>query len=155
MNNNKNQIIKFFVWMRNGIAFCTTWLLFILVVYCNISNQQQVSINTLTKMLIFIIGSVFLFNIFFTKIFIKKRTFTQRLTLFMVSYSIFECLNFYWFGLFEGKGNLIQWLLFIGIIISLYFFCIVIYQRYSKKQGKIYTQALIKYQQQRRKANEK
>lgn len=52
-------------------------------------------------------------------------------------------------------GTFIQWLVFIGIICVLYFICIAIYQRYSNKQGEIYTQALIKYQQQRRNVNGK
>lgn len=52
-------------------------------------------------------------------------------------------------------GTFIQWLVFIGIICVFYFICIAIYQRYSNKQGEIYTQALIKYQQQRRNVNGK
>lgn len=54
----------------------------------------------------------------------------------------------------DGR-TFIQWLVFIGIICVLYFICIAIYQRYSNKQGEIYTQALIKYQQQRRNVNGK
>ena len=131
MKNNKNDIIKFFVWMRNGIAFCTTWLLIIWI------------------------GGVLIFNILFTKVFIKNWTFTKRLTCFMVLLSLYECLNFYWMGFFSGIGTFIQWLVFIGIICVLYFICIAIYQRYSNKQGEIYTQALIKYQQQRRNVNGK
>ena len=57
MKNNKN-IIKFFVWMRNGIAFCMTWLLIIWIAYCHISNQQQISVSMLTKLLFFVIGGV-------------------------------------------------------------------------------------------------
>ena len=67
MKNNKNDIIKFFVWMRNGIAFCTTWLLIIWIAYCHISNQQQISVSMLTKLLFFVIGGVLIFNILFTK----------------------------------------------------------------------------------------
>ena len=69
MKNNKNDIIKFFVWMRNGIAFCTTWLLIIWIAYCHISNQQQISVSMLTKLLFFVIGGVSIFNILFTKVF--------------------------------------------------------------------------------------
>ena len=155
MKNNKNDIIKFFVWMRNGIAFCTTWLLIIGIVYCHISNQQQISVSMLTKLLFFVIGGVSIFNILFTKVIIKNWTFTKRLTCFMVLFSLYECLNFYWIGFFSGTGTFIQWLVFIGIVCVLYSICIAIYQWYSNKQGEIYTQALMKYQQQRRKANGK
>lgn len=85
----------------------------------------------------------------------KNWAFTKRLTRFMVLFSLYECLNFYWIGFFSGIGTFIQWLVFIGIICVLYFICIAIYQWYSNKQGEIYTQALVKYQQQRRKANGK
>lgn len=155
MKNNKNNFIKFFVWMRNGIAFCTTWLLIIWIAYCHISNRQQISVSMLTKLLFFVIGGVSIFNILFTKVFIKNWTFTKRLTCFMVLFSLYECLNFYWVGFFSGIGTFIQWLVFIGIICVLYFICIAIYQWYSNKQGEIYTQALMKYQQQRKKANGK
>ena len=120
-----------------------------------ISNQQQISVSILTKLLFFVIGGVLIFNILFTKVFIKNWTFTKRLTCFMVLLSLYECLNFYWMGFFSGIGTFIQWLVFIGIICVLYFICIAIYQRYSNKQGEIYTQALIKYQQQRRNVNGK
>lgn len=123
--------------------------------YCHISNQQQISVSMLTKLLFFVIGGVLIFNILFTKVFIKNWTFTKRLTCFMVLLSLYECLNFYWMGFFSGIGTFIQWLVFIGIICVLYFICIAIYQRYSNKQGEIYTQALIKYQQQRRNVNGK
>lgn len=155
MNNDKKNTIKFLVWMRNGIAFCTTWLLIIWLAYCHLSNQQEISVNVLTKLLILVIGGVFIFNILFTKVFIKGWSFTKRLTCFMVLFSLYECMSFYWIGFFRGAGTFIQWLAFIGIICVLYFICIAIYQRYSNKQGEIYTQALIKYQQERRKANGK
>lgn len=153
MKNNKNNIVKFFVWTRNGIAFCTTWFLIVWITYCHISHQQQISVSMLTKLLLFVIGSVLIFNIFFTKVFIRNWTFAKRLTCFMVLFSLYECLYFYWIGFFNGMGTFFQWLFFIGIICVLYFICIAIYQLYSNKQGEIYTQALVKYQQQRRKAN--
>ena len=67
----------------------------------------------------------------------------------MCAISLYECLGFYWLGLFEGKGTAVQWLIFIGIILVLYFICVVLYQKYSKKQGEIYTEGLQKYQTER------
>ncbi len=60
----------------------------------------------------------------------------------MVSISMYECVEFYWIGFFRDKGTFIQWIIFFGIVCGLYFICIAIYQAYSRKQGKIYTQAL-------------
>lgn len=71
----------------------------------------------------------------------------------MALFSLYECIGFYQIGLFRNKGNLMQWNIFISIIFVLYVICIAIYQQYSKRQGKLYTQALEKYQQERRKSN--
>ncbi len=90
-----------------------------------------------------------IFNLLFTRILIRKWSFTKRLTIFMLSISAYECAGFYWLGFFRGKGTFLQWLVFVGIVCGLYFCCIVIYRHYSKRQGEIYTQALKKYQQQR------
>lgn len=155
MKNRKRDIIQFLVCMRNGSAFCITWLLILLLIYSYIYNQQTISINILTKMLLLILGGVFIFSILFTQSFIKKWSFTKRLTAFMVSITVYECAGFYWIGIFTGKGTLIQWIIFIGIMCVLFFCCIAIYQRYSKKQGEFYTQALRKYQKKRNIENEK
>lgn len=67
----------------------------------------------------------------------------------MCAISLYECLGFYWIGFFKGRGTAVRWLLFIGIILILYFICAVLYQKYSKKQGEIYTRGLQKYQMER------
>lgn len=149
MQNRKDKVIQFGVWMRNGIAFSTAWFLILLLVYNHIFNIQTISTNILTKLVLWIVGGVFIFNLFFTRLIIKKWSFTGRLTCFMILISLYECLGFYWFGFFEGKGTIVQWGTFIGIIFVLYFICIAIYQKYSKKQGEIYTQVLREYQSKR------
>ena len=45
--------------------------------------------------------------------------------------------------------------IFIGIILVLYFCCILIYQQYSKKKGEFYTKSLQAYQEKRKKENDK
>jgi len=155
MKNRKKDMIHFGVQMRNGLAFCTTWFLILVLIVCYIFKQQAVSVNSLAKMLALIVGGVFIFNLLFTRILIRKWSFTRRLTIFMLSISAYECAGFRWIGFFRGKGTFVQWILFVGIVFGLYFCCIVIYRHYSKKQGEIYTQALKKYQQQRGVTNEK
>lgn len=71
----------------------------------------------------------------------------------MALFSLYECIGFYQIGLFRNKGNFMQWNIFISIIFVLYVICIAIYQQYSKRQRKLYTQALETYQQERRKSN--
>lgn len=151
----KENIMQFLVWIRNGTAFCTTWFLIIRLVCCRIFDRQTLSADGLTRMLLLIVGGVFIFSIFFSRLFIKKLSFTKRLTCFIVSIGIYECAGFYLVGIFKGTGSLIQWGVFFGIICVLYFICIAIYNGYSKKRGEIYTRALENYQRQRREEHEK
>lgn len=149
MNNHKKNIAQFFVWMRNGIAFCVTWFLMLMLITNYIFHIESVSTNTLIKMVLFVIGGVFIFCLLFCRAIIKKWRFTPRLTCFIFSISIYECLGFYWIGIFRNIGTAAQWSIFIGIIIILYLICILIYRQYSKIQGEIYTQALYQYQHKR------
>lgn len=154
MNHQTENLKQFLVWLRNGTAFCTTWFLVLLIVYSHMFNQPLISIDFLTKMLFLIVGAVLLFSICFTRVLIKKLSFTKRLTGFMLSISVYECALFYGFGYFTGKGSLIQWIGFIGIVFGLYLCCMAIYRSYRQKKGEIYTQALQNYQRERMRKNE-
>lgn len=154
MKNRKRDIIRFLVWMRNGTSFCTAWFLILILLYSYIFNYQTISVDSLTKILFLIVGGVFIFCLFFARLFIRKWSFTRRLTGFMISISLYECAGFYWVGIFKESGTFVQWLIFIGVVCGLYFCCVAIYQQYSKKQGELYTQALKKYQRRRNGADE-
>ncbi len=155
MHNGKEDFFKFLVWMRNGIAFCTTWFLILMLVYNSIYGIPSVSTNSLIKLIGLIIGGVFLFNFFFTSMFIKKWSFMKRLTGFVLIISMYECFCFYSLEVFQTSGSFVKWLLFIGIVLASYFCCIALYQRYSKKQGELYTKSLQAYQEKRRLENGK
>lgn len=155
MQNRKKDMIQFLVWLRNGTAFCTTWFLILVLAYNHFFSIQTIPTNSLIKLVFWIIGGVFIFNLCFTRLLISKWLFTKRLTCFMSAISLYECLGFYWLGFFTGTGTIFQWLLFIVIIFILYLVSIAIYQRYSKKQGEIYTRALQEYQQKRNMENGK
>ncbi len=146
----KRELFHFLIWMRNGIAFCTTWFLFLWLLYCHIFNRQTISVDSLTRLLFLVIGGVFLFNILFTKLLIKRWGFVTRLSCFMALFSLYEGVGFYQIGLFQNTGNFMQWGILIGLVIILYIICILIYHQYSKRQGKLYTQALEIYQQERK-----
>ena len=149
MHKYKEEFLKFLVWMRNGTAFCTTWFLILMLVYNSIYNIPSIPTNLLIKLIFLSIGGVFLFNLFFTCLFIK------RLSGFMIVISLYECLCFYSLEFFQSAGTVIGWIIFVGIVLILYFCCIAIYQQYSKKQGEIYTKSLQAYQQKRRIENGK
>lgn len=149
MKNHKKDIIQFLTWMRNGTAFCTTWFLILILVYNSFFGIQNIQTESLIKMVLWIVGAVFLFNLFLSVFIIKKWRFIKRLSCFMVSISLYECLGFYWIGLWSESGTAMEWLTFIGVILALYFVCIAIYQQYSKRKETIYTEALQEYQKQR------
>ena len=155
MHNSKKNIIQFMVYMRNGIAYAVTWFFILILIYNKLCNHQAISTDGLIKMMVWIAGAVFMFNLLFTRFIIKKWNFMTRLTIFMVSICMYEGAGFYWLRVFNHKGAVFQWMVFNGIVLAIYLLCIVIYRRYSKRQGEIYTQALQQYQQKRCIQNQK
>lgn len=155
MQNRKEDIIQFLTWMRNGTAYAVSWFLILLLIYHKICSHEAISTDGLIKMVIWTVGAVFLFNLLFTRFMIKKWNFMTRLTVFMISICLYEGAGFYWLKIFIHNGGILQWLTFIGIVFALYVICIAIYQKHSKSQGAIYTQALRQYQQDRRNHNGK
>lgn len=149
MKNYKKDMIQFLVWMRNGIAFCTSWFLILWLVYNHCLTIENISTDSLIKMIFFVVGGVFIFSLIFTRVLIRKWSFLRRLTCFIVLISIYECIVFYYTGLWGRSGTPVEWLAFIGIVLILYFLCIAIYRIYSKRKGAIYTLALQEYQQKR------
>lgn len=154
MQNSKKDFIQFGACMKNGIASCTTWVLMIVLAYNYLFHIQTVSTDGLAKLVVWLIGAVFLFNLLFSHLFIKKWSFQKRLTCFMAAISLYVSFGFYWLGFFAGRGTAARWLIFIGILFILYFICIAICQKHSEIQGKRYTQALRRYQAQRKKEHE-
>ena len=127
MYKRKEDILKFLIWMRNGTAFCTTWFLILMLIYNSIYDIPAISTNTLIKLILLSMGGVFLFNLFFTCLFIKKWRFIKRLTGFMIVVSLYECFCFYSLEIFRSSGTIIEWIIFVGIVLALYFSCIAIY----------------------------
>lgn len=152
--NTKKELKTFSVWLRNGTCFAVTWFLILELIVRWISGADTISIVNLTKTIVWTVGGVFIFCVAFTRLFIRKFGFTARLTIFMSAITLYEILFFYNIGLFVDTSNSPQWLLFFAIILCLYFICLVIYSSYRKKKCELYTQALQKYQQERRCVNE-
>ena len=149
MKKNKKDIIHFMVYMRNGTSYAVSLFLFLILIYNKLCGHQTISTDGLIKMMVWTVGAVFMFNLLFTRFIIKKWNFMTRLTIFMVSICLYEGVGFYWLRDFIRKGAIFQWLVFTGIVFAIYLFCIVLYRKYSKRQGEIYTQALQQYQQKR------
>lgn len=149
MQNCKKDIIQFMVHMRNGVAYAVSCFFILILIYNKLCNHQAISTDGLIKMMVWTIGAVFMFNLLFTRFIIKKWNFMTRLTIFMVSICLYEGAGFYWLRVFIRKGAIFQWMVFTGIVFAIYLFCVIIYRKYSKRQGEIYTRALRQYQQER------
>lgn len=154
MKNHKKNFISFMTSMKNGIAYAVSWILILLLIYHKLCGHPAISTDGLMKMVVWTVGAVFLFNLLFTRFIIKKWSFMTRLTIFVVSICFYEGAGFYWLRGFIQKDGTFRWLVFVGIVFALYLICILIYQRYSQKQGERYTQALRQYQQKRSMHNE-
>ena len=152
--NTKKELKTFFTWLRNGTCFAVTWFLILELIVRWISGVETISIVNLTKTIDWTVGGVLIFCVAFTRLFIRRFGFTARLTVFMSAITFYEILFFYKMGLFVNTSHLYQRLLFFGIILCLYFICLVIYGSYRKKKCELYTHALQRYQQERRTINE-
>ncbi len=143
----KENVIQFLTWFRNGVAFAMTWLLLLVMLRNQVYGIDAIETVWLWKLLSSVAGGVFLFCVAFLPLFIRRWSFQVRLTFFMLTISVYECVCFYWMGIFGTKGSLYQYGIFAGIVLVCYFICIWIYSRYSKMQGKLYTKALQDYQE--------
>lgn len=143
----KENIIQFLIWFRNGVAMVTVWLLLLVMIRNQIYGIDTIETAWLWKLVISVAGGVFLFCTAFTPLFIRRGSFQVRLTFFMLIISVYECVCFYWIGIFGTKGTWIQYAIFAGIVLVCYFICTWIYSRYSKVQGELYTKALQDYQE--------
>ncbi|MBQ8780607.1 MAG: hypothetical protein IJZ72_02885 [Oscillospiraceae bacterium] len=149
----KNEIKKFALWFRNGFAFCTAWFLILILMYCKLSGRETLSTESLAEMLLWTAGGVLIFCVMFTRLIFKGMSFALRLTVFMLGIGFYECAAFYSAGIFKKTGNAVQWGVFAAVIAVLYGACMLIYSLYSRKQGELYTNALKKYQQERKTEN--
>lgn len=143
----KENVIQFLTWFRNGVAFVMVWLLLLVMSFCKVYGAKTISVEWLWKLFLSVAGGVLVFCVLFSSLLIRRWSFQVRLTVFMLFISFYECTCFYLLGIFGTQGSLVQYVMFAGIVLVCYFICIGIYQRYSRKQGAIYTKALQDYQE--------
>lgn len=152
--NTKNELKKFFIWLRNGTCFVVTWFLILELIVRWIYGVETLSVVGLTKTMIWSVGGVLLFCAAFTRLIFRKIGFTARFTLFMTIMTIYEMLFFIHMEIFNDASLFYLWIPFLVIVMVLYFICLAIYANYRKRKSDVYTQALQKYQQERKQENE-
>lgn len=150
MRYSKGDIKLFFIWLRNGIAFCVTWLLILGILICLINGIEYVPLSALNKMFLFACGGVLIFCIWFSPLPFKKIRFMGRLSGFFASFALYELVSFFLSGLFTlSETTLPLMAAFIGIMLVLYIMCILIDKYVYAKQDVIYTEKLREYQRKR------
>ena len=88
----------FFIWIRNGVAFCFTWLMVVILLRNTYLGIENISTTEIFKLLILACGGVILFTALFSETLIKGISFTAKLTGFMVLFSVYEqILAFFFF----------------------------------------------------------
>lgn len=150
----KQELKKFLIWMRNGISFAVTWFLILLLAESYMLNASEITVSVLSKMVLWVTGGVFLFCVCFTKLILVRWSFIKRFSFFVVSLSAYQIVGFYWIGFFANSGSVLQWVIYVAIIIVLYFCSLLIYYARYRKESKAYTQALSEYQKRRREHHE-
>lgn len=142
---NRTNIRQFLIWLRNGTSFAMLWFLILLLIRNYALGIETFTTFFLLKLLVIVFGGVLLFSFCFFPACLKRRRFQGRLTLFMVTFSIYECFAFRWLGLWTGVGKLLQYVAFAAVVLVMYLICLAIFERYSKKKGELYTKALEAY----------
>ena len=151
MNTSKNNLLRFFVWLRNGFCFGTAWLMLLAVVYCRINGVSALGVSAITDIMLFSFGGALLFSLWFSPFPFRKMSFIARLSGFFPTFAALELLFFYSIGLFSKSNTTLPTaLIFIGIVLALYLCCILLDRLYYKKTSKKYNESLKKYQTERR-----
>jgi len=133
---------------RDKTMFIFSWLVFVWLVFYSFQGKIEISVIVIWQLFILSVSGSFLFNLIFSHLIFKKMSFTWRLTCFIISFAILESFLIYYFQLF-GITKLIEWGIFLSIIILQYFISLGIFQIYKTKTGKHYTNLLKHYQERK------
>lgn len=156
MTNLRHEWKKFFIWLRNGFCFLTTWFMLLLWILCRLNGSSLLFADMIPAVMLGSAGAVLIFCSVFTKVFLRKTGFTVRFTLFFALIVLYELAYGYaaytWLSGLEippmqfGGWHSGEWVLFAVIVLVMYAVSMGIYAVYRRKKGEIYTQALQNYQ---------
>jgi len=149
---NRNMIKEFLVQLRNGLAFCFSWLVICIMFFSAVYGKESISLDMLFKTFILSFWAVLCFILCFKDLVFRKKGFIFRLTLFYALFIPVEVVMFFLMDIFTGKGSFAEWGILIAIIVSLYVICLLIDWIVCRKQGEEFTKQLLTYNERR--ANE-
>ncbi len=144
--NVKSALLMF----RMVFTIAFTWLMLLVLLTAAARGNESLSVGFALKLLAFCAGASVIFCGAFSELILKGKSFIFRLTIFMIAFLPFEVACFYWMGIFEGSGNAVLWLLFVGTFVLSYVISVVLDRVVFAKRGEVYTQQLKAYQNERR-----
>lgn len=145
----KGSVKSLFAYFRNGTCFAFTWIVIIVIVGMSLNGRETVSCSFLLKTLLFCVVTALLFSIIFSGVFFRKKFFIFKLTLFTVLFLPIEIGYFYWIRFFDGRGDVVKWVMFVGIIVILYLISLCMDIFIFARKGADYTFKLNEYKMRR------
>lgn len=140
---------RFISFFRNGTCFSFTWLMIIVLLGMALNGKESITCLFLIKTLLFCLISSLLFAIVFSGVFFRRKVFIFKLTVFTICFLPIEIGYFYWINFFDGQGDIMKWMIFVGCVIALYIISLCIDRFVYAKKGAEYTFKLNEYKKQR------
>jgi len=139
----------FLIELRNKTAYFFLWLVIVWIIIYLLNGNNSIHVYVLLQLFFLSFVGALLFYLFFTNKLMKNKSFTKRLTYFIISCAFIESALIYWFRLY-GIEAVKSWIIFLLVVIILYVLSLGIFCIYSHKAGKRYTDLLKIYQQDNR-----
>lgn len=146
---NKINVKELFIELRNGLCFSFTWLVICCMAIAIINARFVIPLRILMALFVLCFWAVLSFIVCFRDVFIKKKGFIFRLSLFYVMFIPAEVHCFFSMRVFKVTGTILEWTIFAIIVIGLYVTCVLIDRIVCKKQGERYTDKLLAYNERR------
>ena len=147
---NKIFSRRFLGFIRDGVAYSFSWFVILVLIIGLLSGQQDIGVDFLGKLLGFCLLAAIEFAAFFSDCVITNKGFMLRLNGFVALFLPTEIAFLYITGILTGAGTVIEWAIFVGIIVVLYLICIILDKTILRKQGQEYTSQLDKYKEKRK-----
>lgn len=143
------RVGDFYKIIRNGLAFSFSWLVLCMMIAGWINDEKSLKLTLLFKLLGLCLYAVLCFTLFFSDAVFKKNGFIFRLSGFFLMFIPVEIIFFYCMNIFENTGKIVQWVIFVGIVLLLYIGCVLLDWIICKRRAVEYTNLLNAYNERR------
>ena len=147
---NKIFSRRFLGFVRDGAAYSFSWFVILVLIISFIAGRQEIGVDFLGKLLGFCVLAAVEFAVFFSDCIIAGKGFLFRLNGFVALFLPTEIAFLYILGILSGAGTVLEWAIFVGIIVVLYLICVILDKTICRKQGQEYTSQLDRYKEMRK-----